>query len=247
MRKSLYTLNIGSYAPEVTAITYPFLRLYARKMGAEFRVITERQFPEWDIELEKLQIHDLARENDDEWSMYLDSDALVHPETVDFTSYLPMDTVAHNGQDYGPIRWQFDEYFLRDKRYIGSCNWCAVASRWCRDLWMPPEPGLTQAEIVSRITPTVREICGDDKQDDEGKPDGYWPPVVTAQHLISDYLVSRNIARYGLKFTTLIDVQKAIGLESAAFFFHEYTVPVDVKVSHLRQTLKRWRLEQYTL
>jgi hypothetical protein len=245
MRKSLYTLNIGNYAPEITAITYPFLRLYARKMGAEFRVITERRFPAWDIELEKLQIHDLALAHDDEWSMYLDSDALVHPETIDFTAQLPMDTVAHNGSDFAPFRWQTDEYFLRDGRHIGSCNWCAIASRWCRDLWAPPEPGLTQEEIVSRITLTAREGCGDEKQDAEGKPDGFWPPVVTAQHLISDYLLSRNIARYGLKFTTLLEVQKKVGLETAAFFFHEYTVPLADKVTRLRRTLKQWRLDSY--
>jgi len=246
-RKSLYTLNIGNYAPEITAITYPFMRLYARKMGATFRIIDTRRYPKWDVELEKLQIYNLAQAHDDDWAMYIDSDALIHPETLDFTSFLPMDTVAHNGSDFAPIRWRYDEYFLRDGRNIGSCNWLALASRWCRDLWTPPEPELTQAEIVSRITPTVREIAGDIKYTDDGKENGFWPPVITAQHLITDYLLSRNIARFGLKFTTLFELQKKLGLENSGFFFHVYTLPLADKLAALRKMLKQWRLEKYAV
>ena len=59
MKKILWTLNIGGdYAPEITSITYPLLRLYARKIGADFRRDSERRFHEWPIEVEKLQIYD---------------------------------------------------------------------------------------------------------------------------------------------------------------------------------------------
>ena len=60
--KTLYLLDIGGYAPEITAITRPWVERYAAKIGAEVYVINERKFPAWDIDYEKLQIYRLARE-----------------------------------------------------------------------------------------------------------------------------------------------------------------------------------------
>ena len=36
MRKTLYVLNVEGYAPQITALTYPLLRYYADRIGAEF-------------------------------------------------------------------------------------------------------------------------------------------------------------------------------------------------------------------
>jgi hypothetical protein len=46
------------------------LQAYASKIGAEFRVIRERRFPGWPLDYEKLQIHELAREDGNDWSIY---------------------------------------------------------------------------------------------------------------------------------------------------------------------------------
>src|SRR5262245_46405216 len=97
--KTLYTLNINDYAPEICAKTYPLMRAYAERCHAEFVIVDKRCFPDYPVCYEKLQIYDLARERQDEWSIYLDSDTLVHPETIDFTCFLPRDTVMHNGID----------------------------------------------------------------------------------------------------------------------------------------------------
>ena len=224
-RKTVYLLNIGDYAPELTALTLPHIEFYADKIGADIHVISERKFPDWDLDYEKLQIHDLARERDDDWSIYIDSDALVHPELPDITALLPRDTVAHNGADFAGIRWRYDEYFLRDGRHIGSCNWLAAASSWCRDLWRPLDD-LTFEEAVSRINVTVEERHAN----------------VTAEHLVSDYALSRNIARFGLKFTALHDLWQQVGLNGPNFFFHEYTVPLETKIEHIRSAIDEWRL-----
>jgi len=135
MKKTIYTLNVGGYSSEITALTYPLLEYYARKIEAEFYVIDTAGFPGWPITYEKLQIFELSKKREDDWIIYIDSDAVVHPETIDWTYFLPRDTVAHYGSDHAAVRWRYDEYFARDGRHISSCNWNAVASSWCRDLW----------------------------------------------------------------------------------------------------------------
>src|SRR5580692_10713110 len=99
-RKTVYLLNIGEYAPELTCLTYPTIGAYAERIGAEILTIRDRKFPEWPVTYEKLQIHDLARRREDDWSIYIDSDTLVHPELPDVTDLIPRDTVAHNGRDF---------------------------------------------------------------------------------------------------------------------------------------------------
>lgn len=223
--KTLYLLNIGDYAPELTSITYPHIEYYADRIGADIFTIDDRKFPEWDMDYEKLQIYEIARKRRDDWAIYIDSDALVHPELPDLTELIPRDTVAHNGSDFAPIRWRYDDYFRRDGRHIGSCNWFAVASSWCLDLWRPLDD-LTFAQAVENITLTADE-----------KRSG----VLTREHLVSDYALSRNIARFGLKFMTLGQLWESLHMRPE-FFFHLYTVPVEEKIRQINEALDRWNL-----
>jgi len=223
--KSIYLLNINNYAPELTALTYPFIEEYANKIGAEIYKITERRFPEWDVDFEKLQIYELSKERGDEWSIYIDSDALIHPETLDVTELLSKDTVAHNGADMALVRWKYDNYMRRDGRHIGSCCWLMVASDWCRDFWTPMSD-MTPEEAYKNISITVEEAN----------------TVIKAEHLITDYTVSRNIARYGLKFKALNELWPEVGLPEANFFYHEYTVPLDEKIANIKKKIEEWKI-----
>ena len=129
----------------------------------------------------------------------------------------------HKGKDFASIRWNLDKYFYRDGRQIGACNWFAVASDWCTDLWHPLDISLEEA--MKQINPTVNEInCG----------------VMDGSHLIDDFTLSRNIARYGLKHTTLRDVYTAIGCNDFRFVWHQYTMPIEQKVIEMRNVLKQW-------
>lgn len=68
-KKTVFTLNVDGYAPEITALTYPLIEAYAEKIGADFHIISERKFPEWPVTYEKLQIFELAREMGNDWNI----------------------------------------------------------------------------------------------------------------------------------------------------------------------------------
>jgi hypothetical protein len=221
--KTVWTLNIDDYAPELCAWTYPLLLNYADKIGADFRVITERKYPDWPVVYEKLQIRELGADND--WNIYIDSDALVHPDMYDLTEIVPKDTVLHNGRDLAGNRWRYDRFFRRDGRHIGSCNWFTIASDWCIDLWEPLEIPLEEA--LGNITLTHGEVASG---------------VMDRSHLIDDYTLSRNIAKYGLKFETMFDLKERLN-DAGDYLWHIYTDPIYDKVIKMFDVLIQWNID----
>jgi hypothetical protein len=225
IKKTIFTLNVNGYAPGITDLTFPMIKHYAKKIGADFHIIKERKFQDWPITYEKLQIYELAKEMQNDWNIYIDADTLIHPDFMDITNHIPKDTVAHNGCDTADNRWRYDRFFHRDGRHIGSCNWFAVASDWCIELWKPLED-LTMEEAIANIFPTVNELN----------------TVVSPDHLIDDYTLSRNIAKHGLKFITFRQILKDLGYDNPGFLWHQYTIPIDEKVERMKEVLKAWRL-----
>lgn len=224
-KRTIYTLNLGgTYAPEITRLTYPFMKLYAEKIDAEFYMITERKFPEWPAGVEKLQVFDLARERGDEWAYFFDSDVLIHPDLFPIDAHVLKDTVVHNACDVASHRWKYDRYFQRDGRHISSCNWFAMMSEWCIDMYHPPDD-ITYAEALARIRPVSSESRA-------GMAPG---------HLCDDFLVSRNIAKYGLHFTTVMNICEKLNV-SHACFFHEYNTSDEDKAKHMKARLTDWKL-----
>jgi hypothetical protein len=224
LKKVIYLLNVDNFAPDVTAITYPLIRAYAAKIGAEICMITERKFQAFPPVYEKLQIYELAQGNNADWNIYIDSDTLIHPDFFDITNYLLKDTVAHNGRDVADHRWEFDRYFYRDGRHIGSCNWFTIASDWCIELWKPLDD-ITMEEAIARIHPTVGEING----------------TTVPSHLIDDFTLSRNIAKYGLKFKTILEIIKNdCGYPENGFLWHAYNIPEEKKVHDMKLVLQQW-------
>jgi hypothetical protein len=234
MKKTIYTLNVDNYSPEITDLTFPLIKRYADKIRADFHVITERKYPDKPPVYEKLQIYNLAQESKNDWSIYIDADALVHPDLFDVTDFIQKNTVMHNGCDMAGNRWRYCNYMKRDGRNIGSCNWFTVASDWCLDLWHQPD--ISYEEALENIFPIQDELNS----------------VITRDHLIDDYLLSRNIARFGLKFKSMIQLQEEIG-DRGTYFWHEYTQPIEKKLDGwidkngqaqlgLRGILKKWGL-----
>lgn len=220
-RKTVFTLSIDNYAPEITALTFPLMRRYAERIGADFHVISERKYPTYPHPYEKLQIYQLAQEMDSERIIFFDADTLIHPELIDLTYYVPRDTVAHNARDMANLRFRYDKYFKRDGRDIGTCGWLIVASDWTLDLFHPLED-MTMEEAISQCSPTVNELN---------------TGLIDSAHLLDDYVMSRNVARYGLKHMMLIDLWNRLGIPGADFFYHVYDVPVEAKVKGMKDTL----------
>jgi hypothetical protein len=224
-KKTIFTLAVNDYAPEIRELTYPLLKRYADKIGADFYTITERKWPQAPPVYEKLQIYQLAQEMQNDWNIYIDSDTLIHPDFMDITNHIPRDTVAHNGCDTADNRWRYDRFFYRDGRHIGSCNWFTVASDWCIELWKPLDD-ITLEEAYAHINPTVNELN----------------TVITPDHLIDDYTLSRNIAKYGLKFITFRDILARLGYPNPGFLWHLYTIPIEHKVVLMKNVLNEWHI-----
>ena len=223
MRKAVFTLNIDDYAPEIRALTYPLIQHFARRIGADFHEITERRYPDWPVVYEKLQIHELGQGYD--WIYYFDADTLVHPETIDFSWHLPDDWCCHHATDMAHLRFRYDEHFKNDGRHIGTCGWFVLASAKCIDLWQPTEQ--TLEEVLDCCYPTVSELNS-----------GF----VDRTHLVDDYVISRNVARFGLKHETVQRLLPTIGLPNAVFFWHQYMIPEDQKACEMRKVLSDWKI-----
>jgi hypothetical protein len=226
IKKAIFTLRVDDYAPEICELTFPLLHNYANKIGAEFVVIDQRRFPDWPPVYEKLQIYELAQEMQNDWNIYIDADALIHPDLMDLTTMLSKDTVAHHGSDFASQRWKYDRFFLRDGRHIGSGNWFTIASDWCVDLWRPLDD-LTLDEACINISPTLQERLSG---------------CFDSSHLIDDYTLSRNIAKYGLKFVTIRKLLSDIDPNLQGLFWHQYLVKADQKLLEMKQMLKTWGL-----
>jgi hypothetical protein len=222
IKKTIYVLNINNYAPEITKLTYPLIKQYARKIRADFHIISERKFPDFPIVYEKLQIYELGKKHENDWNVYIDSDALVHPDMPDVTELITKDTVMHNAVDFAPIRWRYDTNFKRDGRNIGTCNWFTVASDWCLDLWKPLDD-MTQEEAIANIFPIH----------DEGTVG------ITPDHLIDDYTLSRNIAKFGLKMISFKEMLSKLG-NPCDCLWHEYLLNEQEKILNIKKVLNYW-------
>lgn len=218
MTKTIFLLNIGDFAPEVTEITYPLIRYYADRIGAKIHTITERKFPDWPVTYEKMQIYTLAKEIGSDWNIYVDSDTLIHPETPDYTLYLSKGTVSFHDTDLSTVRFKQDEYFLRDGRYLAPGNWFAIASDLSLDLWHPLD--ITLEDALKNIFPCPKEVRGN----------------VTKQHLIDDYTLARNISRYGLRVKTARQIYKEFNLWTG-FLQHQYLMTHEQQAQYYKNVI----------
>jgi len=228
MKKTIFTLNIGNYAPELMAITYPLFKVYARKIGANFFEITERKFPDWPITYEKLQIFELAKQMGNDWNIFFDADCMVHPCMPDWTIYLKKDTIAHWGSDVASVRHRFDNYMLRDGRGWGAANFFTIASDWCIDLWRPLD--ITPEEAMSHISPTHQEMNY-----------GFRP-----EHFVDDYALTNNVARFGLKTAKIIDIRDEIpAFKGMGFVVHGFLMTNEEKRQKMEEAINTWEIRGF--
>jgi hypothetical protein len=112
MKKGLFVVCVDNYQPEISAVTLPMLKAYAKKIGAEFTVITERKYPEFPPTYEKMQVYELGKNND--VNLLIDADMYVTEDMYDVTEVVP-EGVVGSWMEYDPwITIKKDEYLKLD-------------------------------------------------------------------------------------------------------------------------------------
>lgn len=121
--------------PEVFALTFPTVERYAKKIGAEIRIISERKHSGVSITYEKTQVFDLGKDN--EWNILIDADIAISHQLPDVTTIVPRDRIgvhmAYKASQYFPC----DLYFTRDSRDIAIAADFMVVHHMCHDIWTP--------------------------------------------------------------------------------------------------------------
>ena len=177
--RTIHVLIVNNYFPELTKLTIPTVELWAKKLNAKLNLITNRKWSDWPLLYEKMQVYYDGQNSD--WNILLDADILVHPDTPDpLNSFIHPTQVAAKDSYHADRQFVgngMDQYFYRDGRNIGISTCAVASSRLCHDLWTPLE--------ISR-------------EDAEQR-------VYENRAIIDEYCVSRNLARFGLKLTAILD------------------------------------------
>ena len=219
MRKLIHVVNINDFFPDLFALTYPTIRSYAERNGYMINMITERKFPDYPINYEKMQVYEDGK--DAEVNILCDADMLIHPEFPDVTEFLKRDSIAFN--DNYNISWKYHvdriKYFMRDGRDVGIATNFVVSSDWTHDVWEPLS--LSQKDI---------EDLAKKENTDTGGADGRgWG------HYADEFALSYNMAKYGLKYTgvTWEDWMRP-------WLIHTGTGDKNEALQIARQTLEKW-------
>lgn len=218
MKKTIFTLDVGDYEPEITEITFPFMRFYANKIGADFVVLKERRFPEWPILFEEFQIRDHFDGLD--WAIFMDADTFVHPECIDYTMYIPEGTVCPAKADMG-ASIHHDETLVKGGS-VRLGGFLTIAPKECFGIWDLPEESLE--EILEKCTPTMWEARHG----------------MNPRHMPEEFVLSRNIAKYGYKVMPSDKINAQLGLPGTSWFWHKHVIPNAQKVHELKELL--WEL-----
>jgi len=178
MKTTIHVLLVNNYFPEMSKLTIPTIERWAKKLNGKVNLITNRKWSEWPLLYEKMQIYYDGQDSD--WNILLDADILVHPDTPEPLNFTTPTVVSAKDSYHADTQLFMDDYFFRDGRNIGISTCAVVASRLCHDLWTPLELSLEEAE----------------------------KRVYKKRAILDEYCVSRNLARYGLKLTAILDPNK---------------------------------------
>ena len=219
MRKIIHVVNINDFFPELFALTYPTIRAYAEKHGYIINMITERKFPDYPINYEKLQVYEDGKGAD--LNILCDADMLIHPEFPDAQDILNPNYVAFN--DNYNISWKYHvdriKYFVRDGRDVGIATNFVISSNLTHDIWEP----------LSLSQKDIEELAKKENTDSGGADGRGWG------HYADEFALSYNLAKYGLKYHGICpeDWQRP-------FLVHVGTGDKDKAIHRAISTFEKW-------
>jgi hypothetical protein len=179
MKKCVYTIAVDNWFPEICQITFPLIKAWSKKIGADFRIISETKLKSWPPNHQKFQIFELGKDYD--WNIYLDADMIVDPiKMPDFTEYADPTFIYYESFLYPRDRYRMHPYFIRDGRNLGISDCFFISSSFTHDLWFPNFFTFDEA----------RTFClGEERE-------------------VSEFALNLNIARFGLKLASKMGYDK---------------------------------------
>jgi len=167
----VHIVRKANISEELSAITEPLIKEYARRIGADVNVIgATRAFPDYPSTYERMQIYASGRAY--EWNICVDTDILLGSSLIDATTVVPPQFVglimSYKASDVFPVE---NHYFRRDGRDMVPVESFVVTSQWTHDLWEP-----LRGSSMSNMA------------------------LVFHEHQIAEYALAHNIAKYGLKY-----------------------------------------------
>jgi hypothetical protein len=156
-------------APEVVQLTRPLFERYAERIGAELKFISERKFPSFPPNYERMQVFETGRTF--AWNLVVDAGVLIGPLVHDFTKLVDQRRVGLCLKTHAPSLFNVSDnkYFIRDGRDLGVVEAVVVTSTLTHDLWQPL-PGTAEEWL-----PCIRD----------GSP-----------RLLAEFALSLNAAKY---------------------------------------------------
>ena len=168
--KCVHIVRKPNLSEAVCALTVPFIKEYARRIGAELNVIgNTRAFPDYPTTYERMQIFATGRNYS--WNICVDTDMLLGPSLVDVTTTVPREAIGlimnYSASQAFPVN---NRFFLRDGRDFVPVESFVVSSDWTHDVWEP-----LRGNSLTHMT------------------------MVFSEDQIAEYTLAHNIAKYGLK------------------------------------------------
>jgi hypothetical protein len=168
--KCVHVLCIDDWYPEFTQYTLPFIKAWADKIGADFNLISKRKFPDFPINYERFQIFEDGKNYF--WNINIDADYMIHPDMEDPTEGANPYVVMSEGRMDTSSCFKPNIYFLRDERNQALGDSFIVSSIFTHDVWTP----------LAQSFEKVKDEC------------------LIEPRQISEFAVSLNVARFGLKY-----------------------------------------------
>ena len=136
-KRCVHVVATLDYAPDLCAMTLPRIQAYAKKIGADFNRITERRFPDYPINYERMQIYQLGKEYD--WNFNIDADILLGSSLLDVTTRLRPENVGtamlFKLSDAFPIAG--NPVFENAKQDVGIVDMFNLTTKLTHELWRP--------------------------------------------------------------------------------------------------------------
>jgi len=155
MTKELFVVCVD-YNPAIASTTIPLLKEYAKKINAAFTVITERKYPKFPPTYEKMQVHELGKDND--CNILVDCDMFISKAMYDVTEVVSEGVGAW--EEYDPsLTIKRDEYIKLDgSDRIPATNFMVVWKDQ-HETWKPFDITFEEASSRMKRLFVIDEYC----------------------------------------------------------------------------------------